>query len=149
MKNHTKALAGQILRFSNKLIFLEKKSIIEHGDLKLYPSEIHLMNIIDTEKDMNASEMANKLGVTKGAVSQTLSRLDEKGIISKTKDTLNKNRLEVRFTSLGKEIFKKHLKIRASIQEKFAEYLDTLSDKERNIISNFLTNMDGFFKHVS
>ena len=98
MKNHNKSLAAQIFRFSNTLIFLEKKSIIEHGNLKLYPSEIHLMNIIDTEKDMNASEMATKLGVTKGAVSQTLSRLDEKGIISKTKDTLNKNRLEVRFT---------------------------------------------------
>jgi len=148
MENQNKLLANQILRISNKLIFIEKKGILQHGNLKLYPSEIHLMAVIDAEKDMNASEMANRLGVTKGAVSQTLSRLDEKGIIHKTKDVMNKNKLTVRFTPLGKTVFKKHLKKRASIQEQFSRYLSALTHREKEIIRRFLTNLENFFDGI-
>jgi DNA-binding MarR family transcriptional regulator len=149
MENIKNTLGDQILRISNKLLFLEKKSILEHGDLKLYPSEIHLITMIDEGQDINASKMAIGLGVTKGAVSQTLARLEKKGILNKTKDPQNKNELTVHFTPLGKDILKKNQRRRASIQKQYSKYFSDISEKERGIIGNFLTKMEKFFDSIA
>ena len=144
MKRENRELAEQIMRLSNTLIFLEKKSIIEHGHIKLHPSEIHLMNVIAEERGRNASAMASRLGVTKGAVSQTLSRLEKKGIIFKTKDPQNKNELTVYFTSLGKNLLKQHHEMRASLRKRYDKYFSNISKEERDIIINFLKKMNEF-----
>ena len=145
MNNNNISLAEQILRISNKLIFLEKKSIIKHGDLKLYPSEIHLIDVIAKGQDINASKMAVRLGVTKGAVSQTLARLEKKGILYKTKDPQNKNELTVHFTQLGKKILEEQRKLRTTFYEQYAKYFSNISEEEEVIIIGFLKKMGDLF----
>ena len=139
------SLAEQILRISNKLIFLEKKSIIKHGDLKLYPSEIHLIDVIAKGQDINASKMAARLGVTKGAVSQTLARLDKKGILRKSKDPQNKNELTVHFTPLGKKVLEEQKKLRAAFYEEYSKYFSNIPEEEEAIILGFLKKMGELF----
>ena len=139
------SLAEQILRISNKLIFLEKKSIIKHGDLKLYPSEIHLIDVIAKGQDINASKMAARLGVTKGAVSQTLARLDKKGILRKSKDPQNKNELTVHFTPLGKKVLEEQKKLRTAFYEEYTKYFSNISEEEEAIIMGFLKKMGELF----
>ena len=51
----------------------------------------------------NASGIAKQFGLTKGAISQTLSRLEKKGIINKTKDPYKKNELTLSLTNFGEE----------------------------------------------
>ena len=139
------SLAEQILRIGNKLIFLEKKSIIKHGDLKLYPSEIHLIDVIAKGQDINASKMAARLGVTKGAVSQTLARLEKKGVLNKIKDPQKKNELTVHFTPLGKNVLEEQRKLRTTFHEQYAKYFSNISEKEEVIIMGFLRKMENFF----
>ena len=88
MHPEPRKLAGQIRRVTNRLIFLEKRSVFRHEGLRLHPSEIHLMQVIAEHPDLNAGEMAQKLGVSNGAVSQTLARLERKGVIKKAKDPI-------------------------------------------------------------
>jgi len=145
MDSSNRSLAEQILRISNKLIFLEKKSIVKHGGLKLYPSEIHLIDVIAKGQDINASKMAARLGVTKGAVSQTLARLEKKGILNKTKDPQNKNELTVYFTPLGKNVLEEQKKLRTRFHEQYAKYFSNISEKEKSIIMGFLRKMEDFF----
>ena len=148
MDSNNISLAEQILRITNKLIFLEKKSIIKHGDLKLYPSEIHLIDVIAKGQDINASKMAARLGVTKGAVSQTLARLEKKGILYKTKDSQNKNELTVHFTSLGKKVLEEQKKLQTTFYEEYAKYFSNVSEKEEVIIMGFLKKMGDFFDNL-
>lgn len=42
-------------------------------------TEIHLIEIIGDNKDLGVTDIARLIGVTKGAVSQTLKRLEKKG----------------------------------------------------------------------
>lgn len=139
------SLAEQILRISNKLIFLEKKSIIKYGDLSLYPSEVHLINVIAKGHNINASKMAARLGVTKGAVSQTLTRLEKKGVLNKSRDPQNKNELTVHFTPLGKSVLEEQGKLRATFHEQYAKYFSNIPEKEEAIIIGFLKKMEKFF----
>jgi len=145
MDNNNTSLAEQILRISNKLIFLEKKSIVKHGGLKLYPSEIHLIDVIVKGQDINASKMAARLGVTKGAVSQTLARLEKKGILYKTKDPQNRNELTVHFTPLGKKVLEEQRKLRTTFHEQYDKYFSNISEEEEVIIMGFLKKMEEFF----
>jgi DNA-binding MarR family transcriptional regulator len=145
MNSTSRHLAEQVLRLTNKLIFLEKKSILSHGDLKLYPSEIHLLDVIDQDRYINASEMAARLGVTRGAVSQTLSRLEKKGVIHKSRDPNHKNELTAYFTKLGNEIFEQHRKTRGTLAKRFDGYLADASDEEKEVIKRFLEKLEDLF----
>jgi DNA-binding MarR family transcriptional regulator len=73
----------------NKLIFAEKKKIFNIKDIAA-PSEVHLLLVIENHTNTNATLIANQLGLTKGAVSQTISRLVKKGILKKAKTPIIK-----------------------------------------------------------
>ena len=144
-----KAIAAQIMRVINKFILLEKKSVLEYRGIRLFPSEIHLMAVIDEDQATNATVMANKLGITKGAVSQTFSRLEKKGILTKIKDPYKKNELTAYFTKLGKGALKEHRKLRAVFQAEYEQYFSSLSANDRNVIQNFLSHMEHFADRLS
>lgn len=148
MDSHSESLARQWLWIINKLTFLEKNSVFPLGDLRLYPSEIHLLLLIDDGLASSVTEMANKLGVTKGAISQTLSRLARKGVIEKTKDPYNKNELTVTFTALGQEALEQYWELRASVHRHHAGYFSTLSESEREVIGRFLLQVEAMLDRV-
>ncbi len=130
MNRKNEAIVSQIMQVINKIIFMEKKNVIEYQGVRLYPSEIHLMLVIDEKHATNATKMARQLGVTKGAVSQTLSRLERKGILTKTKDPYNKNELTLAFTKLGTKVFAYYKTQLTAFLEKHDQYLSTLAGPE-------------------
>ena len=142
-------IAAKMMRIINKLIYLEKKSILEYEGIRLYPSEIHLMAVIDKDQATNATAIANRLGITKGAVSQTLSRLEKKGIITKSKDPYSKNELTAYFTKLGKGALKKHRNKRAALQVEYEQYFSSLSKNDRIVIQNFLAHLEYFANRLN
>ena len=81
------------------------------------------MQVISEYPDANAGEMAQRLGVSNGAVSQTLARLEKKGVIYKHKDTSLKNRVTAAFTDSGKEAMERFESEQASSKELFSNYL--------------------------
>lgn len=146
--NNNETLAKQILLIINKLIFLEKKKIFPYLNLKLFPSEIHLMLLIGDDQERNVTKMAEKLGVTKGAISQTLSRLEKKGILKKTKDPFNKNELTAIFTPLGKDALDKYQEMRMTFSNHFIKYFSSLSESERNVVGLFLSHMEEILNYI-
>ncbi len=142
MQKQSKQIVDQIFQVINKLIFTEKKKVFKFEGISLYPSEVHLMLVIQNDIDTNATQMANKLGLTKGAVSQTISRLEKKGILIKTKDPYNKNELQLSLTSFGKKMYefcqlKQHDFIKAH-----RNHLEKLKPKEKEVILQFLEHME-------
>ncbi|MGO9119067.1 MAG: MarR family winged helix-turn-helix transcriptional regulator [Desulfomonilaceae bacterium] len=146
MNREPKNLSEQIRRVINRLIFLEKRTVLRHGRLKLHPSEIHLMQVISEYPDLSAGEMAQKLGISNGAVSQTLERLERKGVITKFKDPTLKNRISAAFTALGKDAMERFQAERASYGEFFSKYLTGLSEKERELVGGFLSQIEALLK---
>ncbi|MBA4394300.1 MAG: hypothetical protein C0407_12185 [Desulfobacca sp.] len=144
----TKKMAGQIRRVINRTMLLGKRSIFRHEALKLYPSEIHLLQVIHEEAGLSAGEMAKRLGITIGAVSQTLNRLEKKGGITKTKDPALKNKLTAVLTKSGESAFRGFEREQEATLKAFSKYLDGLADNERTIIEGFLSHMEMFLKSL-
>lgn len=144
METSPNLLAERLRRVINRLIFLEKHSVVQLGALRLHPSEIHLMQVIHERPDLNAGEMAQRLGVTNGAVSQTLARLVRKGVIIKSKEPSLKNRVTASCTSSGQAALRRFEEERAASLHSFADYLGSLSETDRSVIQGFLMHMEGF-----
>ena len=148
MNTPTKKVAGQLRRVVNQLLFLDKRSVFQYKKIHLYPSEIHLMQVIKENPDFNAGKIAQKLGISNGAVSQTLTRLERKGIIIKTKDPAQKNELTVTFTKSGLEAIQDFEKQQAPALNIFNDYFSKISVTDRMAIEGFLSHMEEFFKKL-
>ena len=141
-------LTGQIRRVINRSIFIEKRSVAELEHLRLFPSEIHLLQIIREGGDLSAGEMARRLGISNGAVSQTLKRLERKGVIRKNKIPALKNKLTVAVTSTGTDALRDFEKKQDKTMKAFSGYLTGLTEKEKMIIQEFLGRMEEFLQEL-
>lgn len=134
-------IVSKILESISMITFIEKKRILLSDDLRLYPSEIHLILFIYLEQDRNITEIAHRLGLTKGAVSQTLSRLHQKGILTKKTDPYNKNELHVEFTAKGKKLLRQIMSMREKITKKLLEYIGSASAHDKQVIFRFIDEL--------
>jgi len=69
------------------------------GDL-LYFTEIHTISTLGKNKEINMTRLAEKTGVTRGAVSQTIRKLVSKNLVVKS-NTNNKKEFNLRLTEKG------------------------------------------------
>ncbi len=148
MKQSTLNVHEQLQRVVNKILFLKKKSMFQFQDETFYPSEVHLMLTMGGADATNATRMAQLLGVTKGAVSQTISRLEKKGVLTKWRDPYNKNELTIELTDFGRLVFDHYRERVNSFRELHARYIDSFSEAEKETIQRFLAEVERFFDHI-
>ena len=149
METTNESVIGQLQRVVNKILFLKKKRLFQFQGVEFFPSEVHLMLVIKEKIATNATRMAEQLGVTKGAVSQALTRLEKKGVLIKTKDPSNKNELTLAFTPFGAKVFKHYSDRAADLFNGPEDFLDQLSDAERRAIQSFLVEVERAFERVA
>jgi DNA-binding MarR family transcriptional regulator len=142
----TKQLVEKILHTLSLVTSADKRQKLEIEGVNLYSSEIHLLMFVHTEQDTNITKIADKLELTKGAISQTVTRLENKGIIQKETDPYNKNELTILFTPKGKKIRDHIIMIREMLQNHFRQYLHSLSDHDKQVIDGFLNTVASVFQ---
>lgn len=135
-------LIRQVSSLLNTVLNLEKSRTFEVRGQRVYPSEVHLLLLLAERPQANATELAGSLGLTKGAISQTLTRLEKKGLVLKTRDTARKNALNVEFTKLGVEITEYFQEKTTIMQKRVEEYCDTLAEDDREVIERFLEHLN-------
>ncbi len=138
MPDTAQALLDRWERLANRLVFLEKRYVFAFGDLRLHPSELHVLLAIRREPRANATRLGVLLGVTKGAVSQVLKRLEGKGVIVKQVDSAQKNEVTASFTPLGREAVAAFVAERATAREGLEAYVNALPPAERQALGRFL-----------
>ena len=141
-------LIEQIQRVGSGFDALNKGLVFRHRGVALYPSEIHMMKTVASNPEVNASGISKILGVTKGAVSQTLSKLETKGIFGKETVPGSKNELRIWLTPFGNAALKGFHKQFASQWSEFGEFLDGLSCEERHVVSRFLDRLNEFLRSL-
>ncbi len=138
MKVTNETVLKQFDRLINQVLALKRRSFFEFKGVRFYPSEVHLLLVVKEKIATNATHIADELGITKGAVSQTLSRLEGKGVLVKTKDPNNKNQLTLSFTPFGAEAFRYYSRRAGELIRKHHEYLKGFTAKEKAAVQRFL-----------
>jgi DNA-binding MarR family transcriptional regulator len=116
------------IKLSNKYQALEKIPVDYGIGKNLYHSERHMLDTIGNNLGMNISELAHDQGVTKGAVSQIVKKLEGKQVIQRYKQIENDKEVFIELTELGEEIFSKHQMVNEEsvipLQEELLKYSD-------------------------
>jgi DNA-binding MarR family transcriptional regulator len=67
-----------------------------------------LIEKIGDYPEKNITELAQFFGVTKGAISQTVKKLENKGVVTRYKGDKNEKEVFLKLTKTGKSVYKKH-----------------------------------------
>ncbi len=78
--------------------------------------------------------LADMLGVTKGAVSQIIGKLEHKGMIIKDTDPRNLSRLVLRLTPKGETAYLNHEKLHEQFESFFQNALSDCNGGKQSIL---------------
>jgi len=70
-------------------------------DVQIHSTEIHTVQAIGENEDMSLTQLAKHMGVTKGALSQTVAKLARKGLVVKTPAHRSAREIRLELTKKG------------------------------------------------
>lgn len=128
-KKASREIVDLFIRMVNTYIFMEKIPARHGTRHNLYHSERHMLDKIGDTTGMNITTFAAAAGVTKGAVSQLVTRLEKKGMVRRYKKSTNDKEVFLELTKSGKEIYQKHKEINEETIKPLYEELGRHSDE--------------------
>jgi len=143
-KKASKDIEELFMRMVNKYNALEKIPVSHGTKHNLYHSERHMLDKIGDYTGMNVTEFATAAGVTKGAISQLVSKLEKKGIVRRYKKSTNDKEVFLELTKSGQEVYKKHKEVSEQAITPLYDELKKHSDKEVDFLVYMFNWLDGF-----
>ena len=129
---------------------LEKKPRSFGTDELLSSPEIHLIELIgDNSESLGVTDLARLVGVTKGAVSQRLKKLEKKGLTIKNEDPHNISRSIVNLSSKGKAAFFSHKHWHEEMDGGYIKYFMSLDQDKIQFLHEFMTRVEDFLTRAT
>ena len=94
------------------------------------------------------TDLAGLLGITKGAVSQHLKKMEKKGLVNKIEDPQNSSRSIVKLTSKGKMAYYAHKHWHETMDGGFKNYFMSLNEKQVDFLLDFIDKAEDFIKRA-
>jgi DNA-binding MarR family transcriptional regulator len=90
-------------------------------EVQIHSTEIHTVQAVGENEDASLTQLAKRMGVTKGALSQTVAKLTRKGLVVKTPAQLSAREIRLELTEKGWAAHRSHeafdRRILSAIQE--------------------------------
>jgi len=138
MSQSIDSLAERLARIFNKYAENQKRPR-EYGlDEPLYPSEIHTLMLIGNKPGSGVTDLAKRAGITKGAVSQMIKRLENKELITRSPNPDNKRKVILNLTNKGKVAYYSHEKYHEESDRELLAFLRGLSRSRLRLLEEFL-----------
>jgi len=143
VNNKKKAkISYTLLRIVWKLFEVDKKTRYYGTDEPLFEAEIHMIKSIKENEGIHVTGLANKLGVTKGAVSQIIMKLERKGMIVKNRDISNQSRLLLSLTAKGETAYLHHDRLHQRFDGLIDNILKDTSEEKKLFLRGFLNLLE-------
>lgn len=111
-------------------------------DTLLHHSEIHLLAFLEQHSDLHQAQAARILGLTRGAVSQTVKRLEQKGFLLKRKDPNNRRRMILCLTEKGHTACRNHEAAHRHYENLISSVLENADDAQLIFLRKFLASLE-------
>ena len=131
-------LVALAIAMVDKLFQVEKERVLDAEGVRLHPSEIHLLLFLEDHPDANAKEIADRFSVTKGAISQTLARLERKEVLRRHRRDDAPTEIRVGLTRKGERLMAEAVKVKEAAEARFDEDFAALTEAERRGVTRFL-----------
>ena len=138
--------AKAIERVLHKYMRLEEMPFTYGDGIRLTQREIHVIDTIGTNPDINMTQLAEMHGITKGAVSQMICRLLDKGYVEKVSAPEDDRELRMILTPSGRAAYDAHREYHAKRSGGFMDILNSMDASEfaalRHVLASFEAMVD-------
>lgn len=120
--------------------YVSTKIPIDYGTGDLYTSvEVHMLKYIADHPGITVTELAIDYGKTKGAISQMLKKIEDKGLVYRKQDPTNDNRMLLYVTEKGELLDYVHRKYdMAAFGKSMNQVRKIYSEEEIDLAFNIL-----------
>lgn len=125
----TEAVIHIFEKTMNKYIATEKKPCDYGVGCLLHRSEIHTIDAIGRNPQINITDLSNYLGVTKSAISQMVDKLIKKDMLHKTVLSKSDTEVALSLTDKGKQVYKGHTEYHLHFRNDIDQILRTIPDE--------------------
>ena len=108
--------------------------------------EMQIIKVVAEYPAKNTTELADELGVTKGAISQAVTKLVARGHLERFRAVDDERQTFTRLTSRGSRVYQAHMRQYAA---ELAEVDQVLADAEPGqveFLRRFVARVEGFFR---
>ena len=135
-------ISYRLLSVMLKLAEAQERKHRYGNDTPLFAAEIHMIKCVKENPDRHMRALAELLGVTRGAVSQIVMKLEGKGMLLKEKDEGSSLRRVLRVTPKGERAYAFHEELHAAFDRLVDTLLRGASDPEKAFLREFLGSLD-------
>jgi len=121
---------------------------MDFGTGILYPSEIHTIQAVGLRPGMNVTTLAARMGVSRGAASQMVGRLADKGLIEKYRTQDNEKEVCLRLTSEGTVAFQGHEAQHGWVHRRIYERIGDLDEDAYALLLSVFEAIDEVTKEM-
>lgn len=140
-----KLTAEMILKFErvmNKYSKSEQKPRKYGIKELLYRSEVHTIEAIGKNNKINVTQLAQYLGITKGAVSQMIDKLIKKDLVNKKMISDTENEVSLELTEKGTIVYNGHEEYHKEFYAEISKRLSHLSDNSIETVLGILSELE-------
>jgi DNA-binding MarR family transcriptional regulator len=109
--------------------------------IPLYRTEIHTVRAIGDHPGINVTTLAERMGVTKGAASQTVSRLVKKGLVRKVDAADNERETLLALTDRGLRGHRAHERFHMAMFDQVREHFGDRFQEKLGLFITVLTDL--------
>ena len=132
---------NELIKLSQRMNRLEKKPIDFGTGEFLYQSEIHTIEAVGKHPGCTSSDLCRRFGVTKGAISQIIKKLTDKGYVTKETNIDYAKEKLLRLTEKGLKAYKGHERLHELMDSDFLKKFDTVPVEHVNWFRNALVEI--------
>ena len=133
----------KLVKLANQLENMPRKF---GTDEPVSSAELHLIELVGENEGCSVTQLARLKGITKGAVSQNLKRLEGKGLTRKEESPDNLSRARVLLTDKGQTVYNAHKEWHATMDGGFKSYMTRLDPEQVCFIDEFMNRVLSFLK---
>lgn len=138
----------------NQLIFLMERIIHKYNEwenkkrdygtgILLSKSEIHTVVAIGDNQGINVTSLSKYLGITKGAASQMIYKLVDKGLVEKKVSPSSDTEVVLSLTKDGQINYVKHNELHKEANDESIKILKTMPKELYDYMFDFFTSFEG------
>jgi len=136
------ATIRQLRSVAMKITRAEELPIPVEEGLSITTREAHTIEAVGRHPQMNVTEVANASGITKSAASQMVSKLCDKGFLSKKQAPHSNKEYQLTLSPLGEKAFEAHERLHGDGRELLMNRLSGFSFSQIAIISVLLETIE-------
>ncbi len=138
----------KFIQMNNKYNRLDTIDIEFVPGIKVSHVDAHLLALMSSNPLKKVSELAELFGVTKGAISQQIKKMEKRDLLKRVRHNDNFREVFIELTENGKTAVESHYKFHDLIFSNFSTGLESLTAENKQFIIHILDSVIEMFDNA-